>query len=76
MGCHDRRNAKKHRAAMPYVEVPAFVGKLRASDQGDIVKLAFEFLILTAARTGEVLGATWGEIDAGEALWTNPPRRE
>ena len=64
-----------HHAALPYAEVPAFVAKLRSSDQGMIARLAFEFLILTAARTGEVIGATWSEIDEDQALWTVPASR-
>ena len=67
---------EKHHAALPYAEVPAFVARLRAmSGQGEISRLAFEFLILTAARTGEVLGAHWSEIDLTQALWTVPAVR-
>ena len=62
-----------HHAAMPYGEVAGFVGRLRESDAGEIVKLAFEFAILTAARTGEVLGARWDEIDGD--VWTVPAER-
>ncbi len=66
----------EHHAALPYSEVPAFVTRLRAtSDQGEVSRLAFEFLILTAARTGEVLGAQWSEIDESQALWTVPAVR-
>ena len=64
-----------HHAALPYAEVPAFVARLRSSDQGEMARLAFEFLILTAARTGEVLGAEWSEVDVGKALWTVPANR-
>ena len=64
-----------HHAALPYAEVPAFVRTLIASDNSRIVRLAFEFLILTAARTGEVLGATWDKIDLYSAIWTLPPKR-
>ena len=65
----------EHHAALPYAEVPAFVARLRSSEQGEIARLAFEFLILTAARTSEVLGAEWTEIDAAEGLWTVPAGR-
>lgn len=65
----------EHHAALPYAEVPAFVGRLRSSDQGEIARLAFEFLILTAARTSEVLGAKWTEIDEAGALWVVPAAR-
>ncbi|MDP4006166.1 site-specific integrase [Methylobacterium sp. NEAU K] len=67
---------EEHHAALPYAEVPAFVARLRAmSGQGEIGRLAFEFLILTAARTSEVLGAQWSEIDDSEALWMVPASR-
>jgi integrase len=55
--------------------VPDFIKALRASDSGESVRLAFEFLVLTAARTNEVLGATWDEIDLERALWTIPANR-
>ena len=67
---------EEHHAALPYAEVPAFFARLRAmSGQGEIVRLAFQFLILTAARTGEVLGACWSEIDMAGALWAVPASR-
>ncbi len=64
-----------HHAALPYVDVPQFIEKLHASSSAEIVRLAFEFLILTATRTNEVLGATWGEIDLSQQLWTIPAKR-
>ena len=66
---------KNHFAALPYAEVPGFIQALRASRSGELVKLAFEFLILTAARTGEVLRATWDEINLDDAVWTIPAHR-
>ena len=66
----------EHHAALPYADVPAFVARLRGmSGPGEIGRLAFEFLILTAARTGEVLDARWSEINEAEALWTVPAAR-
>ncbi|NLH79691.1 MAG: tyrosine-type recombinase/integrase [Phyllobacteriaceae bacterium] len=62
-----------HQPAMPYEEVSAFVRRLRAREA--VTARALEFLILTAARTGEVTGATWGEIDLGSKVWTVPARR-
>jgi integrase len=64
-----------HHAALPWSDVPAFVQQLREASMGEPVRLAFEFLILTAARTGEVLGATWSEIDLDETLWIIPAER-
>jgi integrase len=66
---------KGHHAALPYVEVPAFVERLRGDDGGSIAELAFEFLILTAARTSEVLEARWNEIDLEQVAWTIPTVR-
>jgi integrase len=62
--------AKAHHAALAYQDVPAFVTALRESDSGDAVKGAFEFLILNAARTGEVIGATVDEVDVDAGEWT------
>lgn len=64
-----------HHAALPYAQVPDFLRQLRASDAGEAVRLAFEFLILTAARTGEVVAARWSEIDPEARLWTIPAER-
>jgi len=65
----------RHFAALPYAEVPAFVRALRESGMDEATKLAFEFLILTAARTGEVLGARKDELDLDAAMWTVPAER-
>jgi hypothetical protein len=62
-----------HHKAMPFAEVPVFVGRLRAM-QG-VSPRALEFAILTAARSGEVLGARWDEIDFQGKLWTVPATR-
>jgi integrase len=59
--------SRGHHAAMNYAEVPAFIGKLREVES--ISALALEFLILTAARSGEVIGARWDEIDFGAQVW-------
>jgi integrase len=61
----------EHLAAMPYVEVPAFLADLRR--QEGIAARALEFAILTAARTGEVMGATWSEITGD--VWIIPASR-
>jgi integrase len=62
-----------HFAAMPYNEVPAFIARVRESD--GIAPTALEFAILTAARSGEVLGAKWSEIDRAARIWTIPATR-
>jgi integrase len=65
--------ARGHHAAMPYTEVPAFMNSLR--ERPATAARALEFAILTAARTGEVLGATWSEIDLKAEVWTVPAKR-
>ncbi len=65
----------KHFAAMPYVEVPGFIRRLRRSDMGASSRLGFEFLILTATRTSEVLNARWTELDRDNDVWTIPAER-
>ncbi len=62
-----------HHAALPYGEVSDFIADLRGREA--VAALALEFLILTAARSGEVLGATWGEIDLKAKVWTVPATR-
>jgi len=57
-----------HHAALPYAEISAFM-KTLASQEG-VAARALEFAILTAARTGEALGAQWREIDLGAKVWT------
>lgn len=63
----------EHHAALSYTELPAFMAALRKREA--IATRALEFAILTAARTGEVIGATWDEIDLGARLWTVPADR-
>src|SRR4029077_10359894 len=60
-------------AGMPYDKVARFIGEVRKREA--MGALAIEFTVLTAARTGEVLGATWDEIDLKSAVWTVPARR-
>jgi integrase len=62
-----------HHAAMNYSELPAFMSDLQGR-QGTAA-LALEFSILTAARSGEVLGARWEEFDLDNAVWTVPAAR-
>lgn len=63
----------EHHAAHPWRTVGAFMAALRQQD--GMGARALEFVILTAARSGEVRGATWAEIDLGDALWTIPAGR-
>ena len=65
-------NGVRHRRALPHREVAAAIETVRASRAKPVVKLAFEFLILTAARSGEVCGAVWTEMDRDQGVWTIP----
>ena len=56
----------RHHPAMPYAQVPAFMAELR--EQDGVAPLALRFAILTAARTNEVIGARWAEIDLAERM--------
>jgi integrase len=58
---------------MPHAELPEFMAALREQDV--IGARAFEFLVLTAARTGEVIGACWSEIDFKHKVWIVPAER-
>jgi integrase len=63
----------RHHPAMPFIELPEFMEKLRSRDS--ISARTLEFTILTAARTGEALGAKWSEIDLDAGVWTIPAER-
>lgn len=63
------------RKALPYEAVPRCLSMVRASGAGLSTKLALEFLILTAARSGEARGAVWSEINLEQALWEIPAVR-
>ena len=63
---------KQHHPALHYRDVPPALEKVRTSTAETVTKLAFEFLVLTAARSGEVRLATWAEIDWIKRKWTVP----
>lgn len=63
----------EHHAAVPVADAPAFMARLQS--QAGTGARALEFVILTAARSGEVRGATWSEIDLQTGLWTVPAAR-
>jgi integrase len=63
----------QHHPALPFADVPAFMAQLAERD--GMGARALEFLILTAARSGEASGAKWSEIDLEAKLWTVPPHR-
>jgi integrase len=63
----------QHHAALPWGEVASFMSELRSRD--GVTARALEFAILTAARTNEVIGARWAEVDLDAATWTIPAAR-
>ncbi|EDL48480.1 site-specific integrase [Erythrobacter sp. SD-21] len=67
------RLSRGHHKALPYQEIPPFVRALHKREA--VAALALEFTILTAARSGEVIGATWTEVDLDKAIWTIPANR-
>lgn len=62
-----------HFAAMPFTDVPKLIARLR--ERSSVGRLAMEALILTAARSGEIRGATWNEVDLEAGMWTVPADR-
>jgi integrase len=69
------RSGGKRRShpALPWQELPQFMTELRTRES--VSARALEFTVLTAARTGEVIGATWDEIDLDAKVWTIPAER-
>ena len=65
--------SRGHHKAMPYDAIPTFVKQIQEREA--VAALALEFVILTAARTGEVIAAEWDEVDLAKAVWTVPAGR-
>ena len=80
-GRSDRRGlaedpkTREHRRALPYADVPAALEAVEASGAGPVVKAAISFTALTAVRSGEARGATWGEVDLEAREWRIPASR-
>ena len=70
-----QRNIVQHMRALPHREVAAALATVRTSGAPPAVTLAFEFLVLTAARSGEVRLAAWDEMDTADHVWTIPATR-
>ena len=66
---------RRHHRALHYSDVPDAIRRIQQSQAWAPTKLAFEFLVLTAARSGEIRHATWGEIDFDTRTWTVPAER-
>ena len=71
----NNRRGEKHREALPYSQLPAFIARLRKTGSSISVKLALEFMILTSTRTSEVLRARCEEVDLESKVWTIPAAR-
>lgn len=69
----DNRKDRRHHAAMPFDDVPAFMQTLSARDC--LSSKALRFILLTGARSGEARGAAWAEIDLTARVWTIPGER-
>jgi integrase len=67
------RLTRGHHKALPYDAIRAFLAQLRTREA--MAALALEFVILTATRTSEALGASWNEVDLDKAIWTIPATR-
>jgi integrase len=74
-GLPKQTDRDEHHAALPYAALPAFLQELDAARTAHVARLAFEFLIITAARTTEVLLAEPAEFDLDSAVWTVPAAR-
>ena len=65
----------QHRRALPHRDVAGAIATVRASEAAPVIRLAFEYLVLTAARSGEVREARWSELDTTCQVWTIPATR-
>ena len=63
---------KEHHPAPHYTDVPAALEKVRQSTADDVTRKAFEFLVLTAVRTGSVRAMTWQQVDLDAGVWEIP----
>ena len=71
----DTKGLKEHHRALPYADVAAALRKVRLSPSHTLTRLAFAFMVYTAARAGEVRHAEWSEIDFESATWIVPATR-
>ena len=74
-GLGQLKDKGKNQESLPHSEVGEAIRTVRETSAGPTTKLAFEFLVLTAARSGEVRGADWSEIDWNKRTWTVPSAR-
>jgi len=70
-----KRDRVVHQPSMSWTEVPAFIDEVLHNGKTSLSKLMLEFLILTVARSGELRGMIWDEVDFDKAVWTVPANR-
>lgn len=75
LGANDRAKKVEHHASCPYPAVSALLASVKQGAATDMVKLAFEFTVLTCARSAEARGARWSEFDPKLTTWTVPKER-
>ena len=75
LGGNDRARKVEHHSSCPFADVGALLAQVQAGGASALTKLAFEFSVLTASRSGEVRGARWSEFDADYTSWTIPAER-
>lgn len=75
LGSNDRARKVEHHSACPHREVGSLLTRIDAGLSGEVIKLALRFIVLNAARSGEVRGATWAEIDEHGHRWIVPAAR-
>jgi integrase len=70
-----KRERTTHQPSMPWRDIPAFVKQSLATGRPNVSRALLEFVILTAARSGEARAMTWGEVDLDGKVWTVPAQR-
>lgn len=70
-----KRERTQHQPSMPWRDVPAFVQEVLHASQSNVTRALLEFVILTAARSGEARAMTWDEVDLEANVWTVPANR-
>ena len=70
-----KRERVQHQPAMPWRETPEFVAKTIQKGKANVTRSLLEFVILTAARSGEARAMQWDEVDLEKKIWTVPPSR-
>lgn len=70
-----KRERVQHQPAMPWRDIPEFVAKVLQAGESNVSRALLEFVILTAARSGEARALRWDEVDKDDKIWTVPASR-